>query len=173
MKPKVGRMKTTERSPDRLRLVHFGWYYGAMAAAFGAICLYAGIDLWWSGQFKDALVFTLLGGGASVILGLVATRRVSVVLDRSLGVVHVHNTTALGRRSRSAPLAAFQTADKQTSNTGDLQLHRLTLRFSDRDEWVVTNMYTSGDGADHAVTQINSWAAEYMPAQGMTHENHP
>lgn len=163
MTPKVGRMKILERSPTRLRLMHFGWYYGAIAALFGTLCLYAGLGLWSEGDLRGALIFISLGGGASLALGLVATRKVTVTLDKQAGIVHVHNGTVFGTRIRSAPLAALKEAHMQTSNTGDLPLHRLVLLFHDREGWVVTNMYTSGDGTVQALTQINTWMHLHLP----------
>lgn len=171
MKPKVGRMKTLESSPQRLRMVHFGWYYGAIAAAFGMLCLYAGVSLWADGELRDALIFIGLGGGASLVLGLVATRKFSVTLDKEADTLEVRNASAFGKRLRTAPLHALKAAHMQTSNTGDLPLHRLVLLFHDRDGWVVTRMYTSGDGTMHALTQINDWIREHLPAPEARDEN--
>lgn len=168
----VGRMKTLERSPTRLRLEHFGWYYGAISAVFGALCLYAAANLWSDGDIKDSLIFAGLGGGASLILGLVATRRFSVTLDRAAGIVHVRNGSALGVTVRSAPLSCLTQAHLQTSKTGDLTLYRLVLLFDDRDGWVVTRMYTSGDGTMRAVDMINSWLTHYVPGTKEPHEDH-
>jgi hypothetical protein len=173
MKPKVGRMKTLERSPKRLRMTHFGWYYGAIAAVFGALCLYAGLSLWADGNLRDAFIFTFLGGGAALILGLVATRKFTVTLDKAAGIVHVRNGTVLGTKVRSAPLHALKGAHMQTSYTGDLALHRLVLLFHDREGWVVTKMYTSGDGTTEALTQINTWMHLHLPPIEDTHEDHP
>lgn len=165
-------MKTLERSARRLRLTHFGWYYGAIAAAFGALCLYAAVNLWMDGNLRDAAIFAGLGAGGSLVLGLVATRKFTVTLDRTTGVVHVRNTTATGTRVRAAPLTSLKTAHLQTTNTGDLQLYRLILQFHDRDAWVVTRMYTSGDGTIHAVETINTWIRQYLSTSDLEHENH-
>lgn len=168
----VGRMKPLERSPTRLRLEHFGWYYGAISAVFGALCLYAAANLWSDGDIKDSLIFAGLGGGASLILGLVATRRFTVTLDRAAGIVHVRNGSVLGVTVRSAPLSCLTQAHLQTSKTGDLTLYRLVLLFDDRDGWVVTRMYTSGDGTMRAVDMINSWLTHYVPGTKEAHEDH-
>lgn len=150
-------MKIAERSPERLRLTHLGWYYAAGAGVFGMLCLWAALNLYASGNMRDAAIFFFLGCGASVGLALVATRRVSVTLDRARNLAEVRNATAFGKQLRTAPLDQVDQATMQTSFTGDLPLHRLVLQFHDREAWVVTKMYTSGDGTSHAIEQINAW----------------
>ncbi|MEM6305268.1 MAG: hypothetical protein AAF744_11135 [Pseudomonadota bacterium] len=150
-------MKIKERSPERLRLYHLGWYYAAGSAVFGLLCLYAAISLYGEGNIRDAAIFFFCGCGMSLGLALVATRSVTVTLDRVAGIVHVRNVTATGKRVRSAPLSALAKAGIDSSRTGDLPMHRLTLHFNDRDPWIVTRMYTSGDGTEHACGIINDW----------------
>jgi hypothetical protein len=160
---KLGRMKTLERSQKRLRLVHFGWYYGAVAAGLGALCLYAGLSLLAQNDLRGAAAFIGLGCGPSVILGLIATRKVVVTLDKEANIVHVRNVTAFGARVRSAPLGSLKQAHMQTSSNADLAVHRLVLLFHDRERWIVTKMYTSGDGPALALTQINTWMHLHLP----------
>jgi hypothetical protein len=173
MKPMVGHMKTLERSPTRLRLVHFSWYYGAIAAACGALCLYLGLSLWAEGDMRGALVFIGPVGAASLILGSVAMRKVKVTLDKAAGIVHVRNVSIFGTRVRSAPLSALKQAHMQTSNTGNLSLRRLVFLFHDREGWVVTRMYTSDEGAAQTLTQINNWIHLHLPVRQEAYEDHP
>ena len=150
-------MKITDHTPRRLRITHLGWYYGVISAVFGLLCLYAAVKLFGAGALKDARVLLFLGCSASLILGLIATRRFTVTLDRDIGVVHVRNGSVFGTRVRSAPLERVLAADRQASFTGDLAPQRLVLRFDDRDDWVVTRMYTSGDSTAQAAKAINTW----------------
>lgn len=150
-------MKVKERSPTRLRLVHFGWYYAAIAGIFGLLCLYATISLLGEGNYKDAAIFFFCGVGMSVGISLIATRRVEITLDREAGTVEVRNATAFGKRLRTAPFDQLHSAHMETSRTGDTHMHRLVLQFHDRPYWLVTKMYTSGDGTTHAIGMINDW----------------
>lgn len=163
MRSDFGQMKVTQRSPERLRLTYLQWYPGALIGLVGVALVYAGIERLLSGAVFEGLAALLMAALPAFGICAITTRRVTLVLDATLGIVHVHNGT-IGRRTvRSAPLAMLQGAQEETDPESTAAMKRVLLMFEDRPPWPVTHRTFAGDGPRRAATVINTWLASHVP----------
>ena len=155
-----GKMRVTERSPERLRMTYRQWYPGAAIAFMGVLLVYFSAERLFGGALWEGLGVLLFLALPALWVSSQIMRPVTLVLDGGLGVVHVHNGP-LGRRTvRSAPLAMLQGAEDGVDP--DIPEHtRVLLQFEDRPAWPVTQRSFDGEGPRRASTEINTWLASH------------
>lgn len=163
MRSDFGQMKVSERSPERLRLTYLQWYPGILIGIVGLALLYAGVERLLSGALLEATAVLLLAALPAFGICAVTTRRVTLILDATLGIVHVHNGPLTRRTVRSAPLAMLQGAEEETDPESPAAMKRVLLMFEDRPPWPVTQRTFAGDGPRRAATVINTWLASHAP----------
>ncbi len=163
MRSDFGKMNVSERSPERLRLTYLQWYPGVLIGIVGAALLYAGVDRLVSGAVLEGAAVLLMAALPAFAICAVTTRRVTLILDATVGIVHVHNGPLTRRRVRSAPLAMLQGAEEETDPQSPYAMKRVLLMFEDRPPWPVTRRSFAGDGPRRAATVINTWLASHGP----------
>lgn len=163
MRSDFGQMKVTERSPERLRLTYLQWYPGVLIGIVGVALVYAGAERLLSDAVWEGAAVLLLAALPAFGICAVTTRRVTLVLDATLGIVHVHNGPITRRNVRSAPLVMLQGAEEETDPESSYATKRVILMFEDRPPWPVTARAFAGDGPRRAATVINTWLASHAP----------
>lgn len=161
MQINAGKMKVTDRSPERLRLTYRQWHPGAAIALMGVLLLYISVEKLSYGAVFEGIAVLLFLALPAFGVSIAILRPVTLVLDGALGVVHVHNGPMWRRTVRSAPLAMLHGAEEDTDPNTDLGQKRVLLRFEDRPSWPVTNRSFTGDAPRRAATVINTWLASH------------
>jgi hypothetical protein len=161
MRGDFGQMRVNERSPDRLRLSYVEWFPGALIGVVGLALVYAGTQRLLSGAAIEGIAVLLFTALPAFIICAVTTRKVTLVLDGRLGIVHVHNGPVFRRTVRSAPLARLQGAETETDHDSAAPMERVILLFDDRPAWRITNRASAGEGPRSSATVINTWLASH------------
>ncbi|WP_370399217.1 hypothetical protein [Sulfitobacter sp. JB4-11] len=155
-----GQMYVKERSPDRLRLTYVKWFPGVAVGLVAVVLVLAAVTLFRSGGVLPGLGALTCAAASAATCGI-TLRQVTVVLDATLGIVHVHNGPIRRRSVRSAPLAMLQGAEVETDPESTIAAKRLLLRFEDRPPWSVTQRSFVGDGPRRTATVVNTWLASH------------
>lgn len=163
MRSDFGQMNVSERSPERLRLTYLEWFPGILIGIVGLVLIYAGLERLFSGAMWEGIAVLILAALPALAVCAVTTRRVTLVLDATLGIVHVHNGPITRRIVRSAPLAMLQGAEAETDPESPAAGQRILLKFEDRPPWPVTQRTFAGEGPRRAATVINTWLASHVP----------
>lgn len=157
-------MQVRETTPQRLILEDRPLVLGiilALAILFPLLLALATFrDAPWLG-FAMALMAALFGAAFVAFV-----RRVIVILDRDAGAVVIRTKSVLGQSEATHPLAAIShasvetTVSRSTSSNGrrstTSQTHRTVLHIGDK-VVPLTEVYSSGDGAERIAGAINDW----------------
>lgn len=154
-------MRIVENTRDRLVIRSTPWVLGVAFIVAILISLWFGMRAIGSGDLSE-IFWGLIGLPAFLALFLVIfVRRDEVILDRRNNLLEMRHRTYLRQTRVTQDLATLERAIVETSNSGDGgPTHRPTLVLkgpSAQDRLPITPVYSSGKGADHAVTAINNW----------------
>lgn len=157
-------MQILEISPRRLTLEDRPWVLGIILAVVILFLLFlalatSGQSLWLT--FAMLLMAALFGAAFVAFV-----RRVIVILDRDAGAVVIRSKGVLGQSEATHPLADIShasvetTVSRSTSSNGrrstTSQTHRTVLHVGDK-VVPLTEVYSSGDGAELIAGAINDW----------------
>ena len=157
-------MQIRETLPHCLTLEDRPWLLGIILAVVILFLLLlalatAGESLWLA--FAMLLMAALFGAAFVAFV-----RRVIVILDRDAGAVVIRTKSVLGQSEATHPLAAIShasvetTVSRSTSSNGrrstTSQTHRTVLHIGDK-VVPLTEVYSSGDGAERIAGAINDW----------------
>jgi hypothetical protein len=155
-------MKVTRDTPDLLVLDDVPWVLAAALMVPLLVFLAATLALLVAGEWTGAA--GALAGTALWAMALtVFVERLQLILDRGAGTVTLRRRTLWRYRQDIFALASLARADVDTRRRSKGGLtHRPVLVFDtgeDRGTWPVTEIYTSGQGADRTAAAINRWLA--------------
>ena len=157
-------MNIREISPRRLTLEDRPWVLGIILAVVILFLLFlalatSGQSLWLT--FAMLLMAALFGAAFVAFV-----RRVIVIFDRDTGAVVIRTKSVLGQSETTHPLAEIShasvetTISRSTSSNGrrstTSQTHRTVLHIG-AEVVPLTQVYSSGDGAERMAAAINDW----------------
>lgn len=158
-------MQVITETPDQLVLEDRPWLLGSLLAL--GILTFLGLAL---GLFSTSAWLSLGFGLAAALLGLcfvVFVRRVRAIFDRRAGALVIRTRSLLGETEKTLALsditgATVETSRSYSTNTNGRGSTSVTHRpvLSTRTGPVpLTQVYSSGSGAETVVAAVSRWLA--------------
>ena len=156
-------MKIKRNTPDVFIAEAVPWFMAIALFFFIFAFVGPGIFLVFEGEWLG-LIFALGGGGLGFGAMCVFVERLQLILDTGSGHITLRRRTILSSTEDTLPLAALQKAEVESSYTnsdnGRRRIYRPTLVLDEGDGpkfYPITEVYSSGRGADRLVRAINAW----------------
>lgn len=152
-------MKVTTQTPDLLIIDDRPWFVGLSLGIMALIFVGIGITQVLDGEL-GGLVFVLAVPPFMALFFFIFVRRTQLVLHGPEGWVEIRQRTLLGFNAIRHDLAEIERAIVETSRSSDSDTHRVTLIIPEGQSagrHPVTQVYTSGGGAERAANAINHW----------------
>jgi hypothetical protein len=158
-------MKLIQETPARLVLEERPWVLGSALIIGILVFLALALGLW------TVTVWLTLGFGLAALLlavcFVVFVQRVIVILDREAGALVIRTRNLMGQGERTLALSEVSGAEVETSRSTSTSnnggrttsvTHR-TVIATRSGPVPLTNIYTSGSGAENNAAAINRWLA--------------
>jgi hypothetical protein len=153
-------MQVTQDTPELLVLDHVPWVLAIVLTVPLLIFAGAALALLVAGEWTGALG-ALAGMALWVLALLVFVERVQLILDRGAGTVTLRRRTLWRYRQDTFALTGLSRAEVQSrrgSKGGRVRRAVLVFdRGEDRGTWPVTEIFSSGPGAEHTAAAVNRW----------------
>ena len=156
-------MKIVQNTPDQLILKSTPWLFGLILSAGIVISVGFGLNAASSANWTEAF-WGVIGIPAFLALFLVIfIRRDDLILDRGQMTVELRHATFFGKRRIVHDLSHLERAviQKGTSQKSDTYRVAIVLNGGmDAGTHPVTEIYSSGNGAQIAADAINGWLSQ-------------
>lgn len=164
-------MKIVRDIPQQLIIEDVPWFWSVVLGGMLLILAFAGIGTLMSGEWGDAAIIGLFFVFVLGFLAMVAVRTM-MIFDAIAGTVEIRTRTLRGYSRRHFELRYLDSAKIQTSQSDDTTTHRVALVLADGMDagtHPVTEVYTSGKGAERAANAINTWLARHLDSEPAPH----
>jgi hypothetical protein len=154
------RMKVTHDTTELLVLDHVPWGLAVLLMLPLLLFTFAAIGIFAAGDWAGAA--GAVPGAVLFAMALVVfVERLQLILDRRTGTVTLRCRTLWRYRQDTYALASLARARVESKRgSKGKRLYRPVLVFDageDRGVWPVTEIYSSGQGADRTAAAINRW----------------
>ena len=163
-------LRITRYTPTLFIAQHVPWVIAGALFLFIMGFVTPGVLLAFDGVWHG-LLFAALGGGLGFAAMCVFVERLMLRLDATDDTATIRRLTILKRTSTTIPLGDVIEADTESlrdHETGRRQ-SRPVLRLKNGESLPVTQIYSSGPGADRLAEKVNGWLADrraYFPKGG-------
>lgn len=151
-------MTPIETTPERLMLRERPWLLGLGVSA--AVLIFVGITLSESAKGNEITGPAIITAIFAMVFA-VFVRQEAVVLDRTSGEVIIRRSTLFGVTEKRHPLEGLHKAeaelDKGHSEGRSKRPTRAVLVYKSGPKVPLSEIFSSGSGADSAVRAINAW----------------
>ncbi|MGJ8615259.1 MAG: hypothetical protein ACSHWS_00375 [Sulfitobacter sp.] len=163
-------MKVTRDTPDQLIIENNPVWLAVAVSAFAFLFIVVGLFTLQAEIFVG-IAFIVGGSVIGIVFNLAFIRRTQLILNRTDNLVELRRKSLLGYKRRTWELEFLNSAIVQSSYSGDTNTHRAALIFDDGMDagtHPITLVYSSGSGAERAMTAINTWLATSLDSSPTT-----
>jgi hypothetical protein len=155
-------MKINHDTPELLVLDYRPFFWAVALIIPTLVFVGISLKLLWDGEVMGGLG-ALLGSGLWLMALAIFVERLQVILDRVRGTVTLRRRTVLRYRQDVFDLSELSRAEVQRSrgSKGGTTWRPVLVfdRGKDRGVHPITEIYSSGDGAQRTADAINAWLA--------------